>query len=287
MGATSLAALLATRGNVRALVIMYSINVFLTFSLSMFAMARSWYRPGWSGGSWKRKWALFLVGLVLCVTILVVTVAEKFGEGGWITVSVTGGLTLLCFLIRRHYRRVGARLAQLFAELESAVHPTGVREAPPLDPRRPTAVVLVGGYTGLGIHTVLNALRMFPRHFSNLAFVSVGMLDSGAFKGDDAVEALKLQTEEQLDKYLDLARNGLGMPATARAAVGTDVVAEAEKLCADLAREFPEAVFFGGKVIFGREHWYQHLLHNDTALLLQKRLQMRGSAMVIIPAKLA
>jgi amino acid transporter len=287
MGATSLAALLATRGSVRALVIMYSINVFLTFSLSMFAMARSWFRPGWSGGPWKRKWALFLVGLVLCVTILVVTVAEKLGEGGWITVSVTGGLTLLCFVIRRHYRRVGARLARLFAELEGAVRPTARREVPPLEPRKPTAVILVGGYTGLGIHTVLNALRMFPRHFSNLAFVSVGMLDSGAFKGDEAVEALKVQTEAELAKYLSLAHDGLGLPATARSAVGTDVVAEAERLCVELAHELPEAVFFAGRVIFGRERWYQHLLHNDTALLLQKRLQLRGAAMVIIPAKLA
>jgi amino acid transporter len=95
MGLASLAALLLSRGNVRALVIMYSINVFLTFSLAMFAMSRSWYRPGWTGGPWKRRWTLFLVGLVLCVTILIVTVVEKFEEGGWITVSVTGGLTLL------------------------------------------------------------------------------------------------------------------------------------------------------------------------------------------------
>jgi hypothetical protein len=287
MGLASLAALLLSRGNVRALVIMYSINVFLTFSLSMFAMSRSWYRPGWTGGPWKRRWTLFLVGLVLCVTILIVTVVEKFEEGGWITVSVTGGLTLLCFLIRRHYRGVGARLAQLFAELEGAVRLAERSEAPSLDPKRPTAVVLVGGYTGLGIHTVLNALRMFPRHFANLAFVSVGMLDSGAFKGEGAVEALKRQTEQELDKYVELARSSLMMPAIARSAVGTDVVAEAEKLCVELVKEFPEAVFFAGKVIFGRERWYQHLLHNDTALLLQKRLQLRGSAMVIIPAKLA
>ncbi len=266
---------------------MYSINVFLTFSLSMFAMSRSWYRPGSTGRSWKRRWLLFVVGLLLCVTILVVTVAEKFEEGGWITVSVTSGLVALCFVIRRHYRSVGAVLARLFADLEGAARPEAKRECAPLDPRRPTAVVLVGGFTGLGIHTVLNALRMFPRHFANLAFVSVGVLDSGAFKGEGAVEELSRRTDEDLARYLGLAREGLGMPAVARSGVGTDVVAEAEKLCVELTREFPEAVFFAGKVVFGRERWYHHLLHNDTALLLQRRLQLRGAAMVIIPARLA
>ena len=155
--------------------------------------------------------------------------------------------------------------------------------------RRPTAVVLVGGFTGLGIHTVLNALRMFPRHFANLAFVSVGVLDSGAFKGEGAVDELK-STDRRGARQVPRSR-----PRRARAcrrslalAVGTDVVAEAEKLCVELAQEFPEAVFFAGKVVFGRERWYQPPApQRHRPPPPEERLQLRGAAMVIIPARLA
>jgi hypothetical protein len=74
--------------------------------------------------------------------------------------------------------------------------------------------------------------------------------------------------------------------ATARFAIGTDAVEEAEKLCLEVAREFPRTTTFAGKVIFERERWYQRLLHNETAFAIQKRLQFAGQTMVILPAKL-
>lgn len=45
--------------------------------------------------------------------------------------------------------------------------------------------------------------------------------------------------------------------------------------------------FFAGKVIFERERWYQRLLHDETALAIQKRLQWAGETMVILPARVA
>ena len=60
-------------------------------------------------------------------------------------------------------------------------------------------------------------------------------------------------------------------------AIGTEAVAEAEKLCVEVAREFPRAVFFAGKLVFQKERWYQRLLHNETAYPLQRRLQFAGS----------
>lgn len=74
-------ALLATGGEVSALVIMYSINVFVTFSLSMVGMCRHWYDERRSP-IWKRRLALFAFGAMLCLAILSVTVYEKFSEGG-------------------------------------------------------------------------------------------------------------------------------------------------------------------------------------------------------------
>jgi len=284
MGASALALVMYTRGDVRALVVMYSINVFLTFSLSMFGMVRlwTWHRKGRE--MWKRRSGLFVTGFCLCATILVITVAEKFREGGWLTLVATGGAVVLCFLIRKHYRTVSAKLAELYAQLEKA--PRSAQEpAGEPDPGQPTAGLLVGGYSGVGIHSFLNAFRMFPGYFKNVVFLSVGVIDSGGFKGENSIEALRQSTEGSLKRYTDFAR-GMGVPATYRMAIGTDAVDEAERLCRAVAAEFPRITFFGGKLVFRQESWYQRLLHNETAFAIQRRLQWMGMPMVILPARI-
>jgi hypothetical protein len=284
MGLAALVALLYTKGDVAHLVVMYSINVFLTFSLSMYGMAREQLRKRRAGEHWKRRFALFVVGFGLCATILVITSIEKFAEGGWITLVATGSLVALCFWIRAHYREVGEKLTELYEQLGSVACPLDAPKQAP-DPKKPTAVVMVSSYGGLGIHTVLNLFRAFPGHYKNLVFVSVGVLDSGGFKGEDAVDALKQRTVETLEHYVALAC-GLKIPAAHKYAIGTDAVEEADKLCRQIAAEYHGATFFAGKVIFRREKWYQRLLHNETAYLVQKRLQWAGLTMVILPAKL-
>ena len=117
MGATSLAALLYAKGDVGTLVVMYSINVFLTFSLSMFGMLRHTWKTRREAQHWHRN-LLFGVGFALCATILVITVMEKFKEGGWITLLCTGAVIGLCFVIRGHYRRVRFKLAQLYQDVK-------------------------------------------------------------------------------------------------------------------------------------------------------------------------
>lgn len=283
MGLTSLAALLLTGGSVEALLIMYSINVFLTFSLSTFGMALLVVRTRRSRQHWKRRLTLFVSGFLLCFAILAVTVHEKFTEGGWITLIVTGSVVALCFVIRAHYDVVGARIEKLYRELGELPRAKDAPAKAP-DAHDPLAVVLVSSYSGLGIHTVLNIFRTFPGHYKGLLFASIGILDSGTFKGDDTVDALKAKTEETLKKYAELAR-GLGVPAVYRYAIGTDVVDEAEKLCLEIARDFPRSTFFAGKIIFERERWYQRLLHNETPFAIQKRLHWAGATMAILPAR--
>jgi amino acid transporter len=287
MGAAALAALVYTRGNVGHLVVMYSINVFLTFSLSMLAMLRFWHQHRKARREWRTRLALFAAGFVLCATILGTTTYEKFTEGGWVTVVITLAVIGLCFVIRRHYRTVNAELDKLYHELGDLPHATPARPLAvvgQVDPQKPTAAVLVGSYGGVGIHTVLNVFRSFPGHFKGLVFVTVGVIDSGEFKGEHAVEELRRRTEEMLAQYISLAA-GLGVPATARMAIGTEAVAEAEKVCLDVAREFPRVVFFAGKMIFQRERWYHRLLHNETALAVEKRLRWVGKTMVTLPIR--
>src|SRR4029453_2225175 len=89
MGLASLGFLLYTGGDVRLLVVMYSINVFLTFSLSQLGMCRHWWEVRQQEELWWRKLLLNGFGFTLTLTILAVTTIVKFAEGGWVTVLVT------------------------------------------------------------------------------------------------------------------------------------------------------------------------------------------------------
>jgi amino acid transporter len=283
MGLSALAALWYTDGMVSTLLIMYSINVFLTFSLSMIGMWRHWYALRGQHALWRRRLALFSVGAVLCLSILSVTIFEKFGQGGWVTLLLTGTCITFSLLIHRYYRRVLARLKRLDESLSEIVTTgTPVHREP--DPSQATAVVLAGGYGGLGVHTLLNALRFAPGHFKNIIFVSVGVIDSGNFKGADAVDDLQHDTEQSLAKYVNLAQR-LGFASLSYMAIGTDAVEELEHLCRHVARELPKSTFFAGQLIFQKDTWYQRLLHNQTAYSLQRRLQWDGLPMVILPTR--
>jgi amino acid transporter len=287
MGSLAVSVLLYTRGNVRHLVVMYSINVFLTFSLSMLAMATWTAKTRARRAHWRRRTLLFVGGLALCLTVLVITTITKFREGGWITIVVTVVLLGLCYLVRSHYRLVGKKLGQLYEEMKpviAAVEAKAPAVLSPIDTSQPTAALLVAGYSGLGVHTMLTILRAFRGHYKNLVIVCVGVLDSGEFKGEGAIEALQERTASTVAKYIDLAAR-VGIPAVGRTSLGTDVVDEGEKVCLTVAREFHDVTFFAGQIIFRRDQWFQHLLHNETAFAIQKRLQWSGKTMVILPAR--
>jgi K+ transporter len=263
---------------------MYSINVFVTFSLSMLAMGVHSWRSRRQRPAWRGEVALFGAGFTLCGTILGFTLVEKFAEGGWLTILVTGIVVGLCFRVRGHYRSVGSCLKRLYDELTELQASTTT--APAVDSARPTAAILVSGFGGLGIHTLLHALRAEPGKYRNVVFLSVGVIDSGAFKGADILEELRVQTEGALERYVALA-SGMGLAATSRSYVGTDAAHEAEQLCLEVAAEFPTTTFFAGKHVFEKEEWYHRLLHNETAYDIQRRLKRAGHEAVIVPARLA
>ena len=283
MGVAALAALVYTQGNVLMLVIMYSINVFITFSLSMIGMCRHWYALRGKHPMWRRRLALFVAGGVLCSLILVVTVYEKFYEGGWRTLVVTGVCVALCFVIHRYYYRVGKSLRRL-NEMLGQVPTTGEPNQAEPDPAEPAAVILVGDYSGLGIHTMLNAIRFAPDHFKSFIFISVGVIDTGNFKGSSAVDSLRSHCEDALRKYVDLGQK-LGMASTSFMAVDTDAVDGLEECCLEVAKRFPRATFFAGQLVFQKDTWLHRLLHNQTAFSLQRRLQWAGVPMVILPTR--
>ncbi len=283
MGVVAMAALLSTNGDLLTLLIMYSINVFVTFSLSMIGMSRHWYALRGKHPLWRRRLALFMVGSVLCSVILVVTFCKNFHIGGWRTIVVTGTCVGLCFLIHRYYHRVGKSLRRLNETL-GQVPTSGEPNTAEPDPNEPAAVILVGDYSGLGIHTMLNAIRFAPDHFKSFIFVSVGVIDTGNFKGSDAIDSLRAHCEDALRKYVDLGQ-GLGMASTSFMAIDTDAVDGLEECCLEIAKRFPKTTFFAGQLVFQKDTWLHRLLHNQTAFSLQRRLQWAGVPMVILPTR--
>jgi hypothetical protein len=283
MGGAALLLLLYTDGSVSALVVMYSINVFLTFTLSQFGMATFFFRNRDRDKAWKRHIAVHVVGLILCLTILIITVVIKFEEGGWLTLVITSGVIGLCYLIRRHYRKVrrGVRqLEEILSELPKGSQPNNE----PLDQKEATAILLVRGYSGFGLHVWLSVVREFPKLYKNFIFVSVGEIDSGSFKGIAEIDALNKSVESDLTKYVRLVRS-YGFAADYRMGIGTDVADTATGLCETLVKEFPRATVFTGKLIFREENPFQKVLHNETAFAIQRRLQWKGITTVILPIR--
>jgi len=281
MGLASIAVLSYTRGNVTALLIMYSINVFVTFSLSQLGMLRYWWGKRDAGR--RRGFLIHGVALVMCLSILTGTIIEKGREGGWVTLAVTACVVGLCFWIHRHYAEAANKLRRL-DEVMSNLPTRAHGEPPPLDPAQPVAVMLVGSFGGLGMHQLLDSQRLFPGQFRQFLFVSVGVVDSAVMKGVEEVDRVAAETEAQLEHYVEVTRR-LGFPAGCRMAVGTEAVTALEELCTEIAREYRRAIFFTSRLVFERERWYQRFLHNETAYEIQRRLQFRGLNTIIVPVR--
>jgi amino acid transporter len=286
MGGAALALLFYTQGDVHLLVVLYSINVFLTFTLSQLGMCRHWWTVRRREPTWWRRFVINGAGLILTSAILLVTVSLKFSAGGWVTIVLTSGVIALCLYINRHYRVAEESLRRLDEILLNLPLPEEPASVPPRDTKAPTAVFFVNGYNGLGIHAVLGVPRLFGSHFKNFVFVGVGVIDSSRFKGREEIENLRTQTEENLEKYVQFVKRQ-GYYAEYWCALGTDAIDELERLAHEVSRRFSRSVFFAGKLVFQQELFWHKVLHNQAAFTLQRRLQFSGLQMVVLPVRAA
>ena len=286
MSALALATLFLTHGSVAVLVVLYSINVFITFSLSMLGMVKHWWQVRDREPHWRRKLAVVAVGLFLTLFILAFVVFFKFGEGGWVTLLVTGSLVLVALWVKRHYRQT----KQLLRRLDQLVRASEVPG--PCDPEAPiefdrkakTAVLLVNGFNGLGMHTLLNIQRMFSGVYKNWIFVYVGVVDAGNFKGVEEMEALQDHVKVQTAKYARFMRSH-GAYAEVRTSVGTDIISQTLALAPEILKSFPQSTFFGGQLVFPEDSLFTRFLHNNTVFALQRKLYNLGIPFVILPVR--
>jgi hypothetical protein len=151
-----------------------------------------------------------------------------------------------------------------------------------LNPTGRTAVFLVNGFNGLGLHTLLAVIRMFPKVHQNFMFVQVGVLDAGNFKGAAEVENLREHSQREVSHYVNYMKRR-GFYAESIVALGTDIVDEAAKACDEISLRFPQAQFFAGQLVFNDDSLLTRLLHNHTVFELQRRLYRHGLPMLILP----
>ena len=292
MGIAAVAVIFFTNGSVSLLVVLYSINVFITFTLSQLGMVRHWWQQRSTLQAWKKKISINGIGFVICFFILISLSVIKFKEGGWVTLVVTGLLVLVALGIKRHYlgtAKVLRRLDELIevAELSGASverDRAAAAEGPKLDLKAKTAVLLVNGFNGLGLHTLLTIMRMFPGVFRNFIFVQVGVVDAGNFKGAAELENCRRHAEKELQRYVDYMRQH-GYYAEGIAAMGTDLVAEVSELAPELFKRFPHAVFFGGQLVFPDETFVTRWLHNYAVFALQRKFYQQGFPFLILPIR--
>jgi amino acid transporter len=285
MGIAALAILLWSGGKVGLLVVLYSINVFLTFTISLLGLCVYWLRQRRNPGHWRRRLLLSATGLAVTSSILAVLLVEKFMTGGWVTILITGVVIAVCLAIRWHYDLAREQLRKIDT-LFGGKPVKEVEHPPPLDPALPTAVFFVGKNRGVGMHTLLWVQRLFPGHFRNFVFVSVGEVDAQSYDGAGALRTLQYEIENSLRYYENFCRSH-GLAATSRCAFGIDPVAELTKLAAEINDEYSNCVFFATKLLFTSDSFFTRWLHNQTALALQQRLHLQGLQMVILPMKVA
>src|SRR5207237_1391117 len=121
-GIFALALLIWCRGKVSLLVVLYSINVFITFSLSLFGMCVYWAtKKKQASRRWLLRLSFSFIAFAITSSILCITIFSKFQSGGWLTVVVTCTVIFFCLLIKRHYQAFNKKLAQLDIQLKQPI----------------------------------------------------------------------------------------------------------------------------------------------------------------------
>ncbi len=292
MGLASIVFMVLSKGSVAFLVVLYSINVFITFTISQVGMVRHWWMNKGNAIPWKRKIAINGIGLMLTSFILVSVIIIKFRQGGWITLLITGILVLLALMIKRHYFRIATKLQKLrlnaFAEIEKLKGelPFNERKKEKIcfNKNGKTAIILVSGFGGTGLYTFLRILENFKGIFDNVVFVRVGVINSKIYRGTNELEHFKKQVKEDGEKYVAVA-NQFGLYGKSIWTIGTDPINEVYRIVKKLKPRLAGATFFGGQLVFSKTFYLSKLLHNHTIFSIQKRFFKFGIPIVIFPIR--
>lgn len=295
MGISAMVLMALSRGSVQLLVVLYSINVFITFSISQLGMVRHWWSERGRLEHWKRKLTVNGIGFILTTFILISVTIIKFKEGGWITLLITGLFILLAINIKRHYFKTAVRLNRVrqnaLCELRDTLaqlpgyDPHKAPEKIKFDPHAKTAIILVSGFGGTGLYTFLRINESFNGLYKNFIFVRIGVINSKIYRGSEELAHFKHSVKEDGDKYVKIV-NQFGYYGKSVWTIATDPVSEVYTIVKRMTRYIHNPTFFGGQLVFTKTFFMSQLLHNHTLFSIQKRFFKFGIPIVIFPIKI-
>jgi hypothetical protein len=98
------------------------------------------------------------------------------------------------------------------------------------------------------------------------------------------VGKVEAEAKNDIARYVNfMHKQGFYSEGTFR--VGTDVVEEVNSIAPEILKRFPNAVFFGGQLIFPKDSLILRFLHNYTVFAMQKKLYREGIPFVILPIR--
>jgi len=235
----------AFRGETNALIPLYAVGVFTGFTLSQAGMVK--HHRALREKGWKRSQVINAVGATATAIVLVVVVVSKFAIGAWIPVVLIPFIVMLFKGIHRHYRRVSDAIAV----------PDGYRTR-----RKTHTVVLLVGNVHRG---VLEAIT-YARSLSPDRLLAVSVVHS-------AEDQERVQNQwEQHEVPVELRT--LYSPYR-------ELSGPVMRLIDELDEEVDDDVVTVIIPEFVLKHWWEQLLHNQSALVLRTRLRMRPNTVVV------
>jgi hypothetical protein len=231
-------------GDTHALIPLYMVGVFVSFSLSQFGMCLRWRRERSEG--WRRHAVLNGVGAWLTTIVLVIVAVTKFAEGAWIIVCLLPALVLHFRSIRRHYDSVAAQLTLR----DWAAEPV----------TRNVVIVPISG-----VHkAVLRAVRYARGLSPDMRALYVESDPAGT----DAIRR-------------DWERWGEGAPLVVRKSPYRSLMEPLLDYIEEVHTQGPDDFVTVVLPEFVPSRWWHHLLHNQRALLIKGALLFQPNTVVI------
>lgn len=284
-GLGAIVVLIGTQAHVTYILVLYSVNVFIAFSVSLIGLCRHWWQERIAQPSNWYRLALAFIAAIICSSILVILVATRFFHGGLTALLITGSVVICCWQIKNYYQSVSKKFKRADKLLVQKLETEEPQEIPAFIPGAPTAVLFIGKSIGVGMHTLLWVYRLFPKYFKNFIFVSVGIIDVQNYGASQQFSSLQHRLKRNLDHFVKFAHNH-GNAAYAIIDYGTDTVEKLTEIAKKLHEENPQCLFFASNLVFSSINWFFRKLHNETAYAVQRKLHLQGIMMVILPMNL-
>lgn len=281
-GVASIILLFATDGHIGYLIVFYTINVFLAFTFSLIGLVKHWWTSRQRERRWLRKMLLAGTGAFVCGVILILVSVNRFFHGGLVSYLCLGLVVVLCLLTKQHYEQVNKKLKYVDKLLTRRLPERKDAVAPEYQADQPTAVFFVNNHAGVGMHTLLWALRMFPNYFKNLIFISVGEIDVASYGAEAKMRELEKKIQNTLHYFVEFAHLN-GFAARTIVEFDTDRVEKIGEIAERLSQENSHCLYFASSFVWGKDSWFAQYLHNETAFAIQRKLHMQNKQMIIIP----